>query len=649
MFLSSSIHAQNSFEITGASANYSNSQFRMNGLESSVSNSSLVRDWSFSAVYSTEFSDINSGNLYLLSLTKRLGQHYFDLRYTPGYQKEFLMQSGYSIISYDSVPLNLRSTIRYQEKFGFGYSFRISSKLTAGASLRYFNEEFTDDQVIPVYTDSLTTITTTTDKRTYSRWRGDFGMSYSPEPGLTFSLSTINLVTDNVSADKGDLLLKTDKLLLTGIDYQVTNLLKTKLSYETNNSFSLGLNLGFGVFDGNLSFSADIFHDKYQQPFIAGFIPAVNYTSEYFSVTLSGVKYLTSRSGKFSLSDFRSSGVHNIINNNFSTDRAALTFNFALNAVKEQKVKFQDINIIQNIFPSLTENYIDSPFAEGKVINLTSKPVTVMPYSRIPGLNNESVQSPAVTVAPFDTARVSFFTLFDGTNRKQMKTEISQASFYISLNIDDVQDEIQKPVLIHEVNSWDGNTSNLRYFIKKDFDFANQQALKYLNVHKTLLDTIPGELSTFYKIRLLYSDFISNMIYVADPRSSSDRVQFPAETFTLKGGDCDDLSVAFSSLLESVGIQTAFIDYKSDSTINHVGLLVNTELSPDLASYITVNDKKYYVRQNSLGKDEIWIPVETTNLKSFNDAWETGSDLFYEEAINNYGLVKGSVNIVDVY
>jgi len=59
------------------------------------------------------------------------------------------------------------------------------------------------------------------------------------------------------------------------------------------------------------------------------------------------------------------------------------------------------------------------------------------------------------------------------------------------------------------------------------------------------------------------------MNYVIDPASSYielsenadavDFVQFPSQTLTFRAGDCDDLSVLATSLLESVGIETAFI------------------------------------------------------------------------------------------
>lgn len=44
--------------------------------------------------------------------------------------------------------------------------------------------------------------------------------------------------------------------------------------------------------------------------------------------------------------------------------------------------------------------------------------------------------------------------------------------------------------------------------------------------------------------------------YNTDAHTSGDYIQFPVETMNNRGGDCDDLAVLYSSLLESVGIRT---------------------------------------------------------------------------------------------
>jgi hypothetical protein len=170
-----------------------------------------------------------------------------------------------------------------------------------------------------------------------------------------------------------------------------------------------------------------------------------------------------------------------------------------------------------------------------------------------------------------------------------------------------------------------------------------------LSKNKSLLDTIIYSLSPFYEAKYIFNDFIKELVYTSDPRASTEYVQFPNETIMLRGGDCDDLSVCYSSLLESVGIETALVDYKNAEDIKHVNILFNTKLAPDDAKLITENDTKYFIRKDENGEDEIWIPIETTSLIDFETAWSLGAERFFNEAIKNFGLATGTVEIIDVY
>ena len=134
---------------------------------------------------------------------------------------------------------------------------------------------------------------------------------------------------------------------------------------------------------------------------------------------------------------------------------------------------------------------------------------------------------------------------------------------------------------------------------------------KVLSDYKTELDTLPLVLEKFYKAKILFNEFVSNIVYTSDPRATGEYVQFPQQTIELKGGDCDDLSVCYSSLLESIGIQSALVDYKANGNVRHVNIMFNTGLSPNQAALITNNDTRYFIRENNDGKDEIWLPVET--------------------------------------
>ncbi|MCX6150641.1 MAG: hypothetical protein NTX22_08975 [Ignavibacteriales bacterium] len=643
-------YAQDSFELFGEASNKFNSHFKLNSLESNVANFSRIKDWEFSVSYGGEFAKKVNGNLYFLSISKKLERHFFSFRYSPSYQKDFLFNTGTSIYVNDTIPVTLKTKYHYEERFGFGYSYSLLKNLNIGFTLRYFLQEISEDQARTSFSDSVTSISTETLTKNYNFWRGDIGVSYSPKEDLTISFSSINLFTQNVVEDENKaFLLQSKKSASFGLNYQLNDFINTKLIYEINNSFLAGINFGFNMLNGNLSLSAAAFHDKYQNPFIAGVIPALNYSIKYFSLTLSGVKYFSDRKGRQSFNEFSSLGIHNLINNKYSFDKAILSINFALNTTEEKLVKFIDVKVVQDIFPTLTENYLDNPYAIGKVVSLTDKPVTVKPSSIITKLNSETVQSPSVTIAPRDTVEVPFYTIIEEGNLPIAKTDISQAVFLLNTINNDPDDEFRKPVLINDLNSWDGKVVNLRYFVKKDFDFSRNYAKDILKNYKSQFDTLSPALNKFFTAKFLFENLITKMVYVADIRASVDKVQFPSETVKLKGGDCDDLSVAYASLLESVGVEAAFVDYKSEEGASHVNLMFNTELKPEEADYVTANDKKYFLRKNLSGKDMVWIPVETTSVSDFNSAWEIASQKFYDEAINKLGLAKGNIQIVDIY
>lgn len=118
---------------------------------------------------------------------------------------------------------------------------------------------------------------------------------------------------------------------------------------------------------------------------------------------------------------------------------------------------------------------------------------------------------------------------------------------------------------------------------------------------------------------------ILGVSYVVDPQSSYselsengtaiDYVQFPSQTLEFGSGDCDDLSVLYAALLESIGVRTAFI-----TTPGHIFLAFDTGLSVEDARY-TFSDTSRFIEYD----EQAWIPVEITLVeRDFSEAWNTG-------------------------
>lgn len=651
MICSMKILAQNSLGLNGFWNPTNKSTSLLNSLDNNPSNYLLLKDWGLIFSYGGEFSKPVSSNLFLISLSKRIKDHTFTARYTPGFQKEFLFSNGTSIVLDDSSFQSLNSKFIYREVLGFGYSFKFSEKLSAGFSLRYFKQEFNNENFKPVLFDTLYFLERENIIEEANFWKADLGVYYNFNDNLSFSLSSINLFnfSEQSVGKEGDIYkIKTAKATAVGVSFSPLAGTSLNLLYETSSAFQFGVNQGVEFIGSELGLSVSALHDKYQSPFINGVTAGLSYSNNIFGVALSGVKYFRDRNRSYSFSEFKEEGINNLMNNKYSYDKAVLSLTFTLNTLKERLVEFSSVEVIKEIYPTFQEAYIDSPFALGRIVNLTDKPVLVKPSSKIEGINNSYIQSYPVTILPNDTLLIPFFTIISDSYNKQ-KTEITQAYFSLTTDGDEPDDKFQAPVLLNGINSWDGKVKNLSYFIKRDLNYSMSFSKNVLSRNKNLLDTISYMLSPFYKAQIVFNDFVKELVYISDPRASTEYVQFPSETIKLRGGDCDDLSVCYSSLLESVGIETALIDYKNSDDIRHVNVLMNTNLTPDDAVLITNNDTKYFLRKDEDGKDEVWIPIESTSLTDFSTAWEIGAEKFFNDAIKNYGLATARVEIIDIY
>ena len=126
----------------------------------------------------------------------------------------------------------------------------------------------------------------------------------------------------------------------------------------------------------------------------------------------------------------------------------------------------------------------------------------------------------------------------------------------------------------------------------------------------------------------------SHISYVRDPNTPTyeaasenasviDFLQFPNQTLKLKGGDCDDLSILYASLLESVGIETAFI-----TVPGHIYAAFALDMKPQEARRVFLEERELIVQDG-----KAWVPVEITMVgDSFQNAWQAGAREWNEKA-----------------
>lgn len=120
------------------------------------------------------------------------------------------------------------------------------------------------------------------------------------------------------------------------------------------------------------------------------------------------------------------------------------------------------------------------------------------------------------------------------------------------------------------------------------------------------------------------------ILYQVDPSSpftsvqentfAVDSVSFPRETLTRLTGDCDDLTVLFNTILQSAGVETAFV-----TTPGHIYSAVNTGVAS--RDYADVHSDRNMLLEVD---GEIWVLVEITLIgrAPFMEAWTTGIQEF---------------------
>ena len=96
-----------------------------------------------------------------------------------------------------------------------------------------------------------------------------------------------------------------------------------------------------------------------------------------------------------------------------------------------------------------------------------------------------------------------------------------------------------------------------------------------------------------------------------------DSVSLPRDTLKRITGDCDDLTVLYCSLLETIGIETAYI-----TVPGHIYAAFNTKVPS--SNYHEIHPS----RDLTINLDgELWVPVEITliGVSSFTEAWKRGA------------------------
>jgi len=615
----------------------------------------FIRDWEMRFNSYLEFrSGGNEGPFFGDgTIGKRFSDtHAFALRYAPGLTRDFRVTTDLISpeLSFDGTIDLLRQQLEYSQVYSVGYAQLLSPVLAAGITGRYINQRVTEPSV-GSNGDTLWVV-----QNVYEEpiWSLDAGLLYTARPHLSFGLVFKNLVSireQHFPEEFSDYSMNDRKYLRAGLKYSPQSSYSLLGDYDTRNRAQIGhlyeLSDMITLRQGNyLNFE----YGKTLEAMSAGI--GLKFSSMDVDVSYLHFFDTSTRGRGTSARTLIDHGIEDIGYNQFTSNRLDVSFRLRLGRMHEPLARIEYVEVMSDVYPAAYEVHAYRPIAKVRVKNVSHRPIESRVGFYVSDVMERATETRPYYMMPGETMEIPVTAIFTEAIKSIANFTLQTAEVYVrATTAPEYDDRRQTHLAIHGRNDWDGDILTLRYFVTPEDPQILQFTRNVLNQHQDRLEDVHPSLDRFKKSKILFDHFSDMLMYVHDPRKTHSRVQYPAETLDLRGGDCDDMAVAFSSMLASIGVATAFIDVvPPDEPHNaHVYLLVDTGLSPDQAHLISSNPKRYVIRKNEFGEETVWVPLETTVTKEgFDTAWSVGAESYQTEGILQGGLINGWVRIVDV-
>ena len=299
----------------------------------------------------------------------------------------------------------------------------------------------------------------------------------------------------------------------------------------------------------------------------------------------------------------------------------------------------QDISF-GNVFPVFFKYYDDHPIGKASLKNTGSTPVTDISLSV---LVKQFMDAPKACVVPStlkgaESGPFDLYALFtdkvlevtEGTKvavEMQMRYRV-EGNWYTQAQVETMRLQFRNAM------TWDDDRKASAFVTARDpaiMGFAKNvsSAVKGKAIKAIDANLLAG-LALHEALRLY------GLSYQVDPRTpfiefharkqEVDFLQFPRETLSYKAGDCDDLSILYTALLESLGVPTAFI-----TVPGHIYIAFALAMDADKAQTIFSKPDELILQDNSA-----WIPLEVTEREEgFLSAWQRGAKQWREFSPRN--------------
>jgi hypothetical protein len=301
-----------------------------------------------------------------------------------------------------------------------------------------------------------------------------------------------------------------------------------------------------------------------------------------------------------------------------------------------------DAPVFGNIFPVFFKYYNDHSLGTATLVNgekgeVTDVTVTIFMKQY---MDSPKTCAAVASLKPGETVSVPFYALF--TDRILEVTEGTMVAADIGLSYETGGRHVEASgsqavrILDRNAMSWIDDRCAAAYVTAKDPTVLSFSK----NVVGAIKDELKSSMNKNFQTAMALHEALDlyGLNYIVDPKSSYssnsgnkevvDFLQFPRQTLDYRAGDCDDLSILYSAILESVGIETAFV-----TVPGHIYLAFSLDASPAEA-------RRGFSQMDTLIEREgkVWLPVEITMRKEgFLEAWQTGAREWREAAQAGFG------------
>jgi len=293
------------------------------------------------------------------------------------------------------------------------------------------------------------------------------------------------------------------------------------------------------------------------------------------------------------------------------------------------RVRIEDVRV-QSVYPVFYSYYDDHPFGSLSVVNGEEHDIRDVRVSFSMGQYMAQPKSCAEfpSLAPGGSLTVPLYAIFNDDVLSLTENTRAPGEIIVDFTLLGSRRQARAPIVLQffhrNAMNWDDDRKAAAFVSPKDP--AALWFAKY--VTGIVRDRARANLNRNLQlaIGLFEAERLYGINYVIDPSSSYvekstdesaiDYLQYPHQTLFYRGGDCDDLSILFAALLESVGIETAFITIPG-----HIYMAFSLEMS-ETEARSTFFDPSILIYRGG----QAWVPVEITMVKEgFVKAWRVGA------------------------